>query len=164
MKAATTRIVVATVSALGALGLATTSASGASAAPTVNDTMHLTEDVTGQVFTCTGGNLTIDSGSISIVQHENVDAQGVMHVTGTITPQDVTLSDAAGNHYSISGAQWFGGKAVSEDSPILFTDTEHFVIHSASGGVYARVQSVTHFSQNGASFSFDKGSCQPPQG
>lgn len=160
MKAATTRVVLAAVSALGAVGLASATAS---AAPTVNDTMHVTQDVSGEVFTCSGGNLTIDSGSISIVQHENVDAQGIFHITATITPQDVVLSDAAGNHYSISGAQWFGGKALSEDAPILFTDTEHFVIHSASGGVYAKVQSVTHFSQDGASFSFDKGSCQTPQ-
>jgi hypothetical protein len=160
MKAATTRIVVAAVSALGAMGLA---AGSASAAPTVNDTVHVTQDVSGEVFTCTGGNLTIDSGSISIMQHENVDAQGVFHITATITPQDVVLSDAAGNHYSISGAQWFGGKALSEDSPILFTDTEHFVIHSATGGIYGKVQSVTHFSQAGASFSFDRGSCETPQ-
>lgn len=161
MKAALTRTVLTAVSALGAIGLA---AGAAVAAPALNDTQHLTEDVTGQVFTCAGGDLTIDSGSISIVQHENVDGQGIFHITATITPQDVVLSDAAGNRYSISGAQWFGGKAVSEDTPILFTDTEHFVIHSAGGGVYAKVQSVSHFSQNGASFSFDKGSCQPPQG
>ena len=161
MKAALTRTVLTAVSALGAIGLA---AGAASAAQPLNDTQHVTQDVTGQVFTCSGGDLTIDSGSISIVQHENVDGQGIFHITGTVTPQDVVLSDAAGNLYSISGAQWFGGKAVSEDTPILFTDTEHFVIHSASGGVYAKVQAVSHFSQNGASFSFDKGSCQPPQG
>lgn len=161
MKAALTRTVLTAVSALGAIGLA---AGAATAAQPLNGTLHDTQDVTGQVFTCAGGDLTIDSGSISIVEHENVDGQGIFHITSTITPQDVVLSDAAGNLYSISGAQWFGGKALSEDAPILFTDTEHFVIHSASGGVYAKVQSVTHFSQNGASFSFDKGSCQAPQG
>jgi hypothetical protein len=146
--------------ALGAIGLA---AGGASAAPTTSETIHVTQDVTGQVFTCAGGDLTIDSGMISMVQHDNVDAQGVFHITATITPKDVLLSDAAGNVYTISGSQWFGGKALSEDEPILFTDTEHFVIHSASGGVYAKVQAVSHFSESGASFTFDKGSCETPQ-
>jgi hypothetical protein len=149
------------VVALGAIGLA---GAGASASQPMNVTTHETQDVKGQVFTCQGGNLTIDSGSISVMQHVNVDAQGIAHVTGTITPKNVVLSDANGNTYSISGAQWFGGKAISEDQPILFTDTEHFVIHSAGGGVYAKVQSVSHFSATGSSFTFDKGSCEPPQG
>ncbi|GAA2165424.1 hypothetical protein FHX52_3904 [Humibacillus xanthopallidus] len=148
------------VVALGLMGLA---AGGASAAQPMNETIHQTQDVTGQVFTCAGGDLTIDSGMISMVQHDSVDGQGIFHITATVTPKDVVLSDAAGNTYSISGAQWFGGKALSEEEPILFTDTEHFVIHDAAGGVYAKVQAVSHFSVDGASFTFDKGSCETPQ-
>ena len=130
----------------------------------MSETFHVTQDVSGQVFTCAGGDLTVDSGMISIIQHDNIDNQGIFHITSTVTPKGVVLSDADGHTYSISGSQWFGGKALSEDDPILFTDTEHFVIRSASGGVYAKVQAVSHFSVNGASFSFDKGSCETPQG
>jgi hypothetical protein len=147
------------VVALGAMGLA----AGGASASAMSETFHVTQDVTGQVFTCTGGDLTIDSGMISIIQHDNVDGQGIFHVTSTVTPKNVVLSDADGNTYSISGSQWFGGKALSEEEPILFTDTEHFVIRSAGGGVYAKVQAVSHFSATGASFTFDKGSCETPQ-
>jgi hypothetical protein len=146
-----------------ALGLTGLAAGAASAAQPMNETIHETQDVSGQVFTCAGGDLTIDSGMISMVQHDSVDGQGIFHITATVTPQGVVLSDADGNTYSISGAQWFGGKALSENEPILFTDTEHFVIHGADGGVYAKVQAVSHFSATGASFSFDKGSCETPQ-
>jgi hypothetical protein len=160
MRVGAARAATAGVVALGAIGLA----AGGASASAMSDTWHGTQDVTGQVFTCAGGDLTVESGFISIIQHENIDNQGVFHMTVTVTPTDVVLSDADGNTYSIKGSQWFGGKALSEDEPILFTDTEHFVIRGASGGVYAKVQAVSHFSATGASFSFDKGSCETPQG
>jgi hypothetical protein len=159
MRTGAARVATAGVVALGAIGLA----AGGASASAVSETFHVTQDVTGQVFACTGGDLTVESGMISIIQHDNIDNRGIFHMTATVTPQDVVLSDAAGNSYSISGSQWFGGKALSEDEPILFTDTEHFVIHGADGGVYAKVQAVSHFSATGASFSFDKGSCETPQ-
>lgn len=159
MRIGAARVATAGVVALGAIGLA----AGGASASAMSETFHVTQDVTGQVFTCTGGDLTVESGMISIIQHDNIDNRGIFHITATVTPKNVVLSDAAGNTYSISGAQWFGGKALSEEESLLFTDTEHFVIHNATGGVYAKVQAVSHFSVNGASFTFDKGSCQTPQ-
>jgi len=119
----------------------------------------------GAVFTCQGGDLTAQTGTVNNVVHGTVDGQGIFHITGTITVHGVTLTDAADNMYTLSGASWFGGKSTDPqgESTIVATDTEHFVIHNASGGVYAKVQIVEHFSPNGTSFTFDGGSCEPPQ-
>jgi hypothetical protein len=43
-------------------------------------------------------------GTVYQVFHINQDARGIEHVTGTITPRHVTLADAAGNAYTLSGA------------------------------------------------------------
>lgn len=129
-------------------------------------TSHNTFDVTGAVFSCAQGDLTVTSGTITSVFHETQDKAGIFHVTGTNTAHSVTLTDAAGDSYSLSGASWFGGKSSDPDGNILIeaADTEHFVIRSASGGVYAKVQSVEHLSPSGSTFSFDRGSCTSPHG
>jgi hypothetical protein len=133
------------------------------AATTFHD--HETIQVAGDVFQCVKGDLTVTAGTISLVNQGTVDAQGIFHVTSTVVPHNVGLQDAAGNGYTISGAGWFGGKFTPDpdSAPIVFTDTEHFVIHSASGGVYAKVQIVEHLSPNGKFISFDLGGCESPQ-
>jgi hypothetical protein len=137
---------------------------GASAASTSE---HTSFDPTGEAFTCQGGDLTITGGTVYQVFHLNQDAQGIIHVTGTITPRNVTLTDASGNGYALSGAAWFGGKTTPNDDLLVSTDTEHFVIHKASGGVYAKVQAVEHLNVTPSGKvnvkSFNLGSCQPPQ-
>jgi hypothetical protein len=124
--------------------------------------MHESFPAAGGVFECVGGDLTVTAGTVDQVIQGAVDAQGIMHITGTITVHGVTLQDADGNTYTVSGAGWFGGKSAG-DEPIVFTDTEFFVIHSADGGVYAKVQAVEHLSPNGKVISFNFGSCEPPQ-
>jgi hypothetical protein len=57
----------------------------------------------------------------------------------------VTLADASGHAYTLSAAGWFGAKGTSETDILVATTTEHLVIHTASGGVYAKVQAVEHF-------------------
>lgn len=152
------------VSAAGALAAVAIGTAPAQAAATTH-TEHGSFPAAGAVFTCTGGDLTATAGTVYSVLHTTVDNQGVFHVTGTITPRGVTLQDAAGNTYTLSGASWFGGKSVTQDESgiIVSTDTSHFVIHSSTGGVYAKVQMVEHVSPNGTSFSFVRGSCQEPQ-
>jgi hypothetical protein len=156
-----------TVTSLGTLAAATACAAIAIAAPaeasaqTFKD--HETFSPVGDVFTCTGGNLTVTGGTISQAIEGVMDGQGVFHITGTIVPHGVTLTDGT-NSYTITGADWFGGKSLDPDGnlTIVSTDTEHFVIRSASGGLYAKVQLVEHMSPNGNSFSFDRGSCETP--
>jgi len=46
--------------------------------------------------------------------------------------------------------------------PTVSTETDHFVIRNTTGGVYAKVQVVMHFSPNGNYFAFDRGSCEAP--
>jgi hypothetical protein len=119
-------------------------------------------DATGAVFTCGQGDITVTGGTAYQVMHFGQDARGIFHYTGTITVKGITATDANGNQYFITGAAWFGGKAVSENQNLVATDTSHFVIHNASGGVYGKVQVVDHFSLNGRSFTFDIGGCETP--
>jgi hypothetical protein len=86
------------------------------------------------------------------------------HVTDTITPHDIPLSDAHGSLYTLSGSSWFGDTTndPSGESLIIETNTEHFVIRNA-GGVYAKVQVIDHQSQNGKTATFDRGTCERPQ-
>ena len=124
-------------------------------------TEHSSFPAAGAVFTCLGGDLTAQTGTVSQVMHFTVDNTGRFHFTGTIVPHRVTLTDEGGNTYTLSGAAWFGGSATGRNT-IVATDTDHFVIHNASGGVYAKVQIVDHTSPNGKTFSFNFGTCQPP--
>ena len=132
------------------------------AAQTFKD--HETFNPTGDVFTCQGGDLTVTGGSVSQTVEGNVDGQGIYHMTGTIVPHAVTLTDGT-NTYTLSGASWFGGKSASPegDAMIVATSTDHFVIHGPDGGVYAKVQVVEHLSPNGKMVSFDIGQCEEPQ-
>lgn len=135
---------------------------GPAQAAATGGTDHSSFPAAGAVFTCLGGNLTAQTGTVNEVMHFTIDNTGVFHFTGTIVPHGVTLTDTQGNTYVLSGASWFGGSATGPNTPTVFTDTEHFVIRRASGGVYAKVQIVDHTSPNGKNFTFDFGSCQPP--
>lgn len=151
------RMALAGVVTAGAFAL--TAAPAQAAATTSHE--HDTFPAAGSVFTCAGGDLVATAGTVDEVIQTAVDAQGVVHVTGTITTHDVTLQDAARNPYTLSGAAWFGLK-LADDQIVVTTDTAHFVIHNAAGGVYAKVQSVEHLSPNGKGFSFDFGTCEAP--
>jgi hypothetical protein len=123
---------------------------------------HDSFDPTGQIFTCSPTDLTVTGGTVDEYFAGAIDANGVTHFTGTIVPHDVTLTDGT-NTYTLSGASWFGATASSPDAmPTVSTETDHFVIHSATGGVYAKVQVVSHLSPNGTSFTFDGGQCEEP--
>jgi hypothetical protein len=91
----------------------------------------------------------------------------VFHITITITPDEVRLTDPVGNVYTLSGASRIGGQALGPDadSPIIVaTETEHLVVQRSTGRTYAKVHSVVHVSPNGRAFIFDGGTCEPPQG
>jgi hypothetical protein len=128
-------------------------------------TGHSSEPVAGDVFTCSGNDLTVTGGTLAEVFHENEDAQRMFHYTGTVVPHDVTLVDGAGNTYTISGASWFGGTSTDDmgNDPIVFTGTDHFVIHDASGAAYATVRLIGHLSPNGHTVEFDRGDCVLPE-
>jgi hypothetical protein len=128
----------------------------------ISATEHSSYSPVGEVFSCQGGDLTVQTGSAEQVFHSTIDNTGTYHFTGTIVPHAVTLTDAQGDLYSLSGAAWIGGSGPNPAAPIVFTDTDHFVIRNASGGVYAKVQLVIHTSPNGTGFTFDLGSCLPP--
>jgi hypothetical protein len=163
IKAAAARIAVAAAGVAAAIGFWAAPA-GASA---TSSTEHTSFPAAGAVFACQGGDLTVTGGTVNMVFHINQDAQGIIHVTGTSTPHNVTLTDASGNAYTLSGASWFGAKGTSETDIVVSTDTEHFVIHTASGGVYAKVQVIEHFNITPGGKvnvkSFNVGGCQPPQ-
>jgi len=161
IKATTARIAVAGAGVTAAIGCWVAPA-GASA---TSSTQRTPIDPTGDVFACRGGDLTVTGGTVNELFHVSQDAQGVFHITGTSTPHNVTLTDASGNTYALSGAGGFGAKGTSETDIMVATNTEHLVIHTASGGVYAKLQAIQHFNitptgqVNMKSFNF--GSCQP---
>lgn len=154
--------VVAGIAALGMIGLAATTAG---AAPANGATEHGTFDAAGAVFSCSAptGDITALSGTVKMVDHWNVDGQGVFHETGTVTTSGVTLQGANGDLYTVSGASWFGGKVDGTGTPLVFSDTEHWVLHDTTSGGIVKVQIVSHWSP-GSSFTWDKGSCSAPEG
>ncbi len=133
------------------------------AAPAFATTFHFTEDVTGDVFECEGGDYTITGGTLKIVIHEGSSASGNENFTGTVTPQHVTLTDGEGGTYSASGAVWFGGTFNNQNGEEQGTFTFHINIIQKGGGVVDRVAITAHFSSDGANFFFDKSTCIPPE-
>lgn len=54
-------------------------------------------------------------------------------------------------------------KLVSWWQPLVATDTTHFIVRSATGGVYGQVQVVPHFTDIGAQHFLDFGDCEGPE-
>ena len=136
----------------------------ASAAGNAGTTQVTTFDPTGAVFTCPGTNYTVLGGTVRSVFHDSFAADGSEHVTGTISPLGVTLTDGTTNTvYRSAGASWFGGNFSVVSGKYEFGDTEFFNILGPSGGVVARVAGVEHMGSGGSNFSFTFGQCEPPQ-
>lgn len=118
-------------------------------------------DPTGAVFSCPSADYTITGGTVHQIMHDSFDGQGGEHVTGTISPTGVTLTDGTTDTvYHLAGATWFGGNFVGDHWE--FTDTGHFNILAPSGGTVGVVGTVEHAGSNGNSFSFTFGPCSAP--
>jgi hypothetical protein len=147
--------------ALAAIAVAMVVAMPAGAAGT---TVVSSFDPTGAVFSCSNGtSYTVLGGTVTSVFHDSFDAAGGEHVTGTISPKGVTLTDGTSNTvYRLAGASWFGGSFTAAGM-FVSTDTAFFNILGPSGGPVARVAAVEHFSSGGTNFSMTFGQCQTPQ-
>ncbi|GAA2494650.1 hypothetical protein [Terrabacter carboxydivorans] len=165
MRSLRSRAVMAGVTALGTIGLTMGAAVSAGAAPANGGTEHTSFPAAGAVFECAAptGDITALTGTVNVVDHWNVDAQGVFHETGTVNTSGVTLQGSNGDFYTVSGASWFGGKVDGTGTPLVFTDTEHWVLHDVTSGGIVKVQIVSHWSP-GSSFTWDKGTCSAPEG
>jgi hypothetical protein len=133
----------------------------ASAGSNPNSAQVTTFDPTGAQFTCTNATYTAVGGIVQQVMRDSFDATGTEHVTGTITPKGVTLTDGT-SLYRLAGATWFGGSFNETTGHFVFTDTGHFNIVAADGTVVGQVSTVEHGGSNGNGFSFDSGSCEAP--
>jgi hypothetical protein len=152
------------LAAMAAIGSALVIAGPASAAGNAGTTEVSTFDPTGAVFTCPGTNYTVTGGIVRSVFHDSIAANGSEHVTGTISPIRVTLTDGTTSTvYHLAGASWFGGNFNSANGKGEFTDTEFFNILGPTGGVVARVAGVEHSGTGGANFTFTFGACEAPQ-
>jgi hypothetical protein len=152
------------VAALAALAAALVAALPAGAAGNAGTTQVTTFDPTGAVFTCPGTNYTVLGGKVRSVFHDSFAANGSEHVTGTIAPIGVTLTDGTTSTvYRLAGASWFGGNMNPATGKAEFSDTEFFNILGPSGGVVAKVAGVEHMGTGGSNFSFSFGECQAPQ-
>jgi len=133
----------------------------ASAGSNPNSAQVTTFDPSGAQFTCTDATYTAIGGAVQQVMRDSFDATGAEHVTGTITPKGVTLTDGT-SLYRLTGATWFGGTFDEVTGHFVFTDTGHFNIIAADGTVVGRVSTVEHSGSNGSTFSFDFGNCEAP--
>jgi hypothetical protein len=137
----------------------------ASAAGQAGTTQATTFDATGAQFTCSDGTTyTALGGTVHSVMHDSFSANGAEHVTGTIAPTGVTLTDGTTSTiYTLGGATWFGGNLNEATGQFEFADTGFFNIIAPGGGVVGQVAGVEHASSGGANFSFNFGNCQAPQ-
>src|SRR5919201_2733769 len=155
---------VAILAALAVAAAALAVALPASAAGNAGTTQVTTFDPTGAVFTCPDASYTVLGGTVRSVMHDSFAANGSEHVTGTIAPIGVTLTDGTTDTvYRLAGASWFGGNFNVVNGKFEFSDTEFFNILDPSGGVVARVAGVEHMGTGGSNFSFTFGACEPPQ-
>jgi hypothetical protein len=117
------------------------------AAGNAGSTQVTTFDPTGATFPCTAGTTyTVTGGTVRMIFHLSTDASGGGHVTGTISPTGVTLTDGTTNTvYRLAGASWFGGNFDASGN-FVSTDTEFFNILGPSGGPVAKVAAVEHSS------------------
>jgi hypothetical protein len=153
----------AVLSALAVIAVALIVALPAGAAGNAGSTQVTTFDPTGATFPCTNGTTyTVTGGTVRSIMHFSTDAAGGGHVTGTISPTGVTLTDGTSNTvYRLAGASWFGGN-FSAAGNFVATDTAFFNILGPSGGPVAKVAAVEHSSSDGANWSFNFGQCSTP--
>ena len=152
------------LAALATLTAALVAALPAGAAGNAGTTQVTTFDPTGAVFTCPGTDYTVLGGTVRSVSHDSFAADGSEHVTGTIAPIGVTLTDGTTSTvYRLAGASWFGGNLNPATGKDEFSDTEFFNILGPSGGVVGKVAGVEHMGTGGSNFSFSFGQCEAPQ-
>jgi len=151
---------VAVLAALAAIAATLVLAIPAGAAGNAGSTVVSSFDPTGAVFTCPSTDYTVLGGTVRTVMHAN----GSQHVTGTISPIGVTLTDGStSTAYRLSGASWFGGNFNPITGRYETGDTTSFNIIAPGGGVVAKVAAVEHMGTGGSNFSLTFGACQPPQ-
>jgi hypothetical protein len=150
---------------LAAIAVALVVTMPAGAAGNAGSTQVATFDPTGATFPCSNGTTyTVTGGTVRSIFHDSFDSAGAEHVTGTIAPNGVTLTDGTSNTvYRLAGASWFGGSFNQSTGQFVTTDTAHFNILGPSGAPVGKVQAVEHFSSGGSNFSLDFGNCQAPQ-
>ena len=155
---------VAVLAALAAMAASLVLALPAGAAGNAGSTVVSNFDPTGAVFTCPSTDYTVLGGTVRTVMHFSTAANGSEHVTGTISPIGVTLTDGSTSTvYRLSGASWFGGNFNPATGRYETGDTTFFNIIPPGGGVVAKVAAVEHMSTGGSNFSFTFGACQAPQ-
>lgn len=142
---------------LTAAVLAVTGLGWAVPAGAASPAIHVTWDVTGNVVSCGGKELTA-AGSFEIVLHEGSAPSGNESSTSTVRP-NVTFLDPDENEYRLVGALRFGSTFNVRRETRVLVATEHFVLVSADGGVLGRISLTAHSSPNGKEFSLDMGTC-----
>jgi hypothetical protein len=149
-----TKVVAALAFAGTAVGL---SAVAASAAPgATSDT-----SIIGAQIPCGPVTYDVTGGTMHSVLQNHVDANGVTHMTGTVSLQNVTASDGTpdGVVYTIVGASWFDVKGTMQS--YTSRSTEEFNV-LGPGGRVAYVHAHLTFNSDGTVTGASLGDCAPP--
>ena len=118
--------------------------------------------MTGEVLaTCPSGTYTITAGSIAIVLHEGVAANGNTNFTVTERPRGVVLVNELGEVFTLRGANWFGGTSNANTGEEVLTATHKMSIIQAGGGVVETFNMVERF-RDGELITTHFGSCMWP--
>jgi hypothetical protein len=134
-------------------------ATAASASPAI----HFTEDPTGDVFVCEGGETyTITGGTLFWTLHEGESAAGGFNFTATIVPRGVTAVNSDGDLFRAVGAVWFGATGNPSGS-VQSTFTFKIQLVRVGGGKADSINLVAHESTDGSNFFFDFGTCVEPE-
>jgi hypothetical protein len=131
-------------------------------AATASPAIHFTEDPTGDVFVCGGGETyTITGGTLFLTMHEDENAAGGFNFTATITPRGVTAVNSDGDPFRAVGAVWFGATGNPSGS-VQSTFTFKIQLVSVGDGKADSVNLVAHESTDGSNFFFNFGTCEEP--
>jgi len=159
MRRAPITVLIVLVTAVAAFA----TAASANASGDAGTTIVTRFDPTGAVFTCPNASFTVLGGTMRLVLHDSIAADGSEHATITRVPLGVTLSDGTTTSYRLVGANAADGNFDVVNGIDEFTDATFFNILAPDGGLVARVAVITHITSHSSGFSFTFGECQPPQ-
>jgi hypothetical protein len=165
---------VATLAAVSALALALSASPASAGSPAV----HVSVPAAGIGFWCgtdappAPPTYTVpltSTGTFSFVTRTATSPSGNWILTGTLTPRNVVVEDAAGNEYSVVGVEHFSETLNARTGPVAVIDGDPVSQATFTGkfqivGTADSFNLVQHGSPNGTFNEFVLGTCTDLRG